>query len=117
MCLGCVISGKASLLNIYGERESQRFQQEVQNQFQAMRNEQEKYQAQLAEVMQGLHEKINVMEKSSKEMIVPTTSVPLGMATRVNENGKVVYKLSKAPDLPNFSGIELVPREEGSFKQ
>ena len=35
--IGCVISGKASLLNIYWERESQSFQQEeVQNHFQAM---------------------------------------------------------------------------------
>ena len=58
-----------------------------------------------------------MMEKSSKEMIVPITSVSLGMAPRVNENGNVVYKISKAPDLPNFSGTEPVPREEGSFKQ
>ena len=71
----------------------------------------------MTEVIQGLHEKIKVMEKSSKEMIVPTTSVPLRMGSRVDENGKIVYQFSKAPDLPNFFRTEPVPREEGSFEQ
>ena len=82
-----------------------------------MQREQESYQSQLTEVVQGLHEKIKLMEKNSKEGVIPTTSAPYGMAPRLDEKGNVVYKLSKAPDLPNFSGTEPVPREEGSFEQ
>ena len=116
--IGCVMSGWTSLLNIHREREYQKSQQEeVRNQFQSMKREQESYQSQLAEVVQGLHEKIKIMEKNSKERVAPTTSVPYGMASRLDEKGNVVYKLSKAPDLPNFSGTELVPREEKSFEQ
>ena len=116
--IGCVMSGWASLLNIHREKEYQKAQQEeVRNQFQSMKREQESYQSQLAEVVQGLHEKIKLMEKNSKEGVTPTTSVPYGMAPRIDEKGNVVYKLSKAPDLPNFSGTEPIPREEGSFEQ
>ena len=57
------------------------------------------------------------MEKSSKEGVTPTTSAPYGMSPKLDDKGNVVYKLSKAPDLPNFSGTEPVPREEGSFEQ
>ena len=53
------------------------------------------------------------MEKNSREGVAPTTSVPYGMAPRMDEKGNVVYKISKAPDLPNFSGTELVPRRNG----
>ena len=82
-----------------------------------MKREQESYQSQLTEVVQGLHEKIKLMEKNSKEGVTPTTNAPYGMAPRLDEKGNVVYKLSNAPDLPNFSGTEPVPREEGSFEQ
>ena len=116
--IGCVMSGRASLLNIHREKEYQRAQQEeVRNQFQSMQREQESYQSLLTEVVQGLHEKIKLLEKNSKEGVIPTTSTPYGMAPRLDEKGSVVYKLSKAPDLPNFSGAEPVPREEGSFEQ
>ena len=116
--IGCVMSGRASLLNIHREKEYQKIQQEeVRNQVQSIKREQESYRSQLAEVVQGLHEKIKVMEKNSREGVAPTTSVPYGMAPRMDEKGNVVYKISKAPDLPNFSGTEPVPREEGSFEQ
>ena len=116
--IGCVMSGRASLLNMHREKEYRKAQQEeVQNQVQSIKREQESYWSQLAEVVQGLHEKIKVMEKNSREGVAPTTSVPYGMAPRMDEKGNVVYKISKAPDLPNFSGTEPVPREEGSFEQ
>ena len=116
--IGCIMSGRTSLLNIHRERKYQKAQQEeVRNQFQSMKREQESYQSQLAKVVQGLHEKIKIMEKNSKEGVTPTTSVPYGMAPRVDEKENIVYKLSKAPDLPNFSGTEPVPREEGLFEQ
>ena len=57
------------------------------------------------------------MEKNSKERIVPTTSVPFGMAPGIDEKVNVVYKNTKTPDLPKFSGTEPVLREEGSFEQ
>ena len=116
--IGCVISGKASLLNIINERESQKVhQEEVQSQFQDIKRDQEDYRAQLAEVVQGLQEKIKLVEKSSKEKVVSTTNAPFGMVQKTDEKGNVVYKYSKAPDLSNFSGVEPVPREEGSFEQ
>ena len=31
--------------------------------------------------------------------------------------GRTVFKISKAPELPKFSGADPVPREEGSFEQ
>ena len=77
--IGCVMSGRASLLNIHREKEYQKAQQEeVRNQFQSMKREQESYQSQLTEVVQGLHEKIKLMEKNSKEGGPPPLMLHMG---------------------------------------
>ena len=66
--------------------------------------EQEDYQDQLAEVIQDLKKKEN-------EKVVPIPEAPIGTLTRV------VYKISKAPKLPKFSGGEQTLREEQSIEQ
>ena len=89
--IGCVISGKASLMNIFREREVQKAQKkDMRTQFFELKQEQRNYQSQLAEVVQSLQDKINVMETNNKERIVPIPGTPLGSC--VDLEGKVVYK-------------------------
>ena len=45
-----------------------------------------------------------------------TFIIPRGVPS-LNTAGKIDYKVSKPPDLPYFSGVEPVPKEEGSFEQ
>ena len=35
----------------------------------------------------------------------------------MDPTGRAMFKISKAPELPKFSGADPVPREEGSFEQ
>ena len=48
-----------------------------------MKREQESYQSQLTEVVQGLHEKIKLMEKSSKEGVDPHHKCSIGDGPQV----------------------------------
>ena len=47
--------------------------------------------------------------------MVPIPGGPVGTVMKSGE--RVVYKISKVPELPKFLGIEPTPREEGSFEQ
>ena len=52
--IGCVMSGRASLLNIHREREYQKAQQEeVRNQVQSIKREQESYQISISRSSSG----------------------------------------------------------------
>ena len=114
VCIGCVVSGKASLLNIVQEEElRQQQKEEVRTNLSEIKREQEEYQQQFVDVVQAMRDEIQALKK--KETVVPFPGAPLG--TTADLNGKVVFKITKAPELPKFSGADPVPREEGSFEQ
>jgi len=71
--VGCVMAGKATLLNLYQGRSRHKIQsEEIRTQMKDMRREQENYQEQLVGVVQQLQDKIKEMERRSKE------SIPVG---------------------------------------
>ena len=112
--IGCVVSGRASLLNIVQEEELRRQQkEEVRTNLSEMKREREEYQQRLVDVVQALKDEIQELKK--KETVMPLSGAPIG--TVADPTGKVVFKISKAPELPKFSGADPVPREEGSFEQ
>ena len=114
--IGCVVSGKASLLNIVQEEELHHQQkEEVRANLSEIKKEQEEYQQQFVEVVQALQEKVKELEKKGEERAIPFPGGPLGVVTDPIKG--TTFKISKAPELPKFSGAEPVPREEGSFEQ
>ena len=118
--IGCVMSGKVSLMNMFHEKNERAKQKEnFQKQVRDIKVEQEDYQTQLTEVVHALQDKLKVMEQKSQETMVPLPNhfvMPCGVP-QINSTGKVEYKVSKPPELPYFSGTDPVPREEGSFVQ
>ena len=64
-------------------------------------------------MVKALQGKILELEKKNHEKVVPLPTGPV--RTYTDEEGRVVYKISKAPELPKFSGVEPTPREEGSL--
>ena len=118
--IGCVMSGKARLLEMFRDREEREGQrEEIRQRFGDLKRDQEGYQAQLTEVVQALQDKISLIEQKSNETMAQNSNHYFqnpGFPPHVNHRGRD-YKVSKPPDLPHFSGTEPVPREEGSFEQ
>ena len=118
--IGCVMSGKTSLMNMfYKKNEIEKQKEDFKRQVRDIKTEQEDYQTQLTEVVQALQDKLKVMEQKSQETVVPIPNhfiMPRGVP-QINSTVQVEYKVSKPPELPYFSGTDPVPREEGSFEQ
>ena len=75
--IGCVVSGKASLLNIVQEEElRQQQREEVKTNLSEMKREQEEYQQQFVDVVQAMRDEIQALKK--KETVVPFPGAPLG---------------------------------------
>ena len=66
-------------------------------------------------MVKELQGKILELEKKGREKVVPAFHGPA--KTYTDEEGRVLYKIAKAPELPKFSRVEPTPREEGSFEQ
>ena len=64
-------------------------------------------------MVQALKDEIQELKK--KESIVPFLGAPVGPVA--DPAGRTMFKISKAPELPKFSGADPVPREKGSFEQ
>ena len=74
--IGCVVSGKASLLNIVQEEELRRQQkEEVRTNLSEMKREQEEYQQQFVDVVQAMKDEIQELKK--KETVVPFPGAPV----------------------------------------
>ena len=70
--IGCVVSGKASLINIFQEEEQRRRQkEEVDAQMLAIQREQDECRNQFAQVVQALQDKVKELEKKGQERVVP----------------------------------------------
>ena len=68
MHIGCVVPGKASLLNIVQEEELRRQQkEEVRTNLSEMKREQEEYQQQFVDVVQALKDEIQELKKKGAE--------------------------------------------------
>ena len=114
--VGCVVSGKHSLMNIFpGEEERCQQRENVKSQLQDLWQEQQNHREQLGDLVKEMQNKILDLERKNQERVIPIPGEPVGTVMRDWE--RVVYKISKAPELPKFSGIEPTPREEGSFEQ
>ena len=61
-------------------------------------------------MVKGLPGKILELEKKNREKVVPALHGP--EKTYTDDKGRVLYKITKAPELPKFSGVEPTPREE-----
>ena len=106
--IGCIVSGKQSLINIFRDKEMRHQQRkDFKNQSINLRQSQKDQREQLGEMVKELQGKILELEKKNREKVVPA---PQGQVrTYTNEEGRVLYKITKAP--------EPTPREEGSFEQ
>ena len=114
--IGCVVSAKHSLMNIFQDEEERLQQREnIKNKLQDLWQEQQNHREQLGDLVKEMQNKILDLERKNQERVVP---IPGGPVETVMKSGeRVVYKISKPPELPKFSGIEPTPREEGSFEQ
>ena len=118
--IGCVLSGKVSLMNMFQEkRERAREKEEFCTQVHDIKKDQEGYQTQLTEVVQALQDRIKLVEQQSRETVTNRINPSLGSrgVPQVNALGQLEYKVGKPPELPYFSGTDPTPREEGSFEQ
>ena len=114
--VGCIVSGKQSLINIFKDEEMRHQQRkDFKNQLINLRQSQQDQWEQLGEMVKELQGKILELEKSNREKVVPTPQGPV--RTYTDEKGRVLYKITKAPELPKCSGMEPTPRKEGSFEQ
>ena len=116
--IGCVMSGKVSLMNMFHKKSERAKQKEdFQRQVRDIKVEQEDYQTQSTEVVHTRQDKLKVMEQKSQETVVPLPNhfVMPRRVPQINSTGKIEYKVSKPPELPYFSGTDPIPREEGSF--
>ena len=66
-------------------------------------------------MVKEMQTKILELENKNKEEVAPIPSGPV--RTYTDGERRVMYKISKTPKLPKFSGVEPTPREEGSFEQ
>ena len=114
--IGCIVSGKDSLINICREEEVRQQQKEnIKNQLADMRQEQQNHREQFGDIVKELQAKMLEIERKGEERGVPFPGGSGGIF--IGGNKKEVGKLSKAPELPKFSGVEPIPREGGSFEQ
>ena len=114
--VGCIVSGKQSLINIFKDEETRHQQRkDFKNQLMDLRQSQQDQREQLSEMVKELHGKILELEKKGWEKVVPAFHGPA--KTYTDEEGRVLYKIAKVPELPKFSEVEPTPREEGSFEQ
>ena len=68
--IGCVLSGKVSLMNMFQERKQRaREKEEFCTQVHDIKKDQEGYQTQLTEVVQALQDRIKLVEQQSRETI------------------------------------------------
>ena len=115
MNVGCIVSRKQSLINIFKDEETRHQQRkDFKNQLIDLRQSQQDQQEQLSEMVKELQGKILELEKKGWEKVVPALHGPA--RTYTDEEGRVLYKITKAPELPKFSGVEPTPRIEGSFQ-
>ena len=70
--IGCVISGRVSLVSMCHEKSKQiRQGEEFKNQVQNLQRDQGRYQTQLTEVVQVLQDRLKVIEQNSQENVDP----------------------------------------------
>ena len=97
------------VLSIVNDRaESRNLQKELQEQRKAKEEEGE-YVGKLEGLLTKFGKEVKRVEELEKEILAPKEN---SIRTPV-----VPSKLMKPPDLPLFSGVEPIPKEEGSFDQ
>ena len=105
----CIMASRNSLIDICHERvRSEREKQEL-------REEKARYQHQLGQVVERIGSQIEQLDRRIKAEGPPA---PTGIVTPpLGSPRQEVQQLVMAPGLPQFSGSEPTPRDEGTYEQ
>ena len=105
--ISCLMSTRKSVLSIVGERMENRVLQKELSEQRKAKEEEGNYVRKLEGLLDKFGDEVKRVGELEKEILAP----------KVGESGVITPKLMKPLDLPLFSGIEPVPKDEGSFDQ
>ena len=125
--ISCLLSMRESIEGIVDDRERgrsrlvdlERDQRRVQEEQERVRAEQAAHAAHLERVLAQFGHKVQKVEELQKNAMAATSA---HMVTAPHSTISVIgsqasTKISKPPALPNFSGTDPVPKDEGSYEQ
>ena len=127
--ISCLLSTWESIENIVGDREEcrarlaelEKNQHRVQEEQEKVRQEQAAHIAHLEQVLACFGQEVQKVEDLQKNAImVAAASAHLVTAPQSVTSVMGLHvstKINKAPVLPHFSGVDPVPKDEGSYKQ
>ena len=107
--ISCLMSTKKSVLSIVNDREESRNLQKELQEHRKAREEEGEYVGKPEGLLTKFGEEVKRVEELEKEILAPkenSSKIPV-----------IPSKLMKPLDLPLFSGVEPVPKDERSFDQ
>ena len=131
--ISCLLSTRESIENTVADREEGRArlaelekdQCKVQEEQERVRQEQAAHTAHLEEVLAHFGQEVQKVEDLQKNAIVVPAAAATASAHLVTApqsvtsvtGSHVSTKINKPPVLPHFSGVDPVPKDEGSYEQ